>query len=57
MAGFDEQTRRRSPRRIQRSGGLQVSYEKAAKTRIERNRLKKRCKPRWSSIQSKPAAW
>lgn len=38
MAELDVQLRALSER-IQRSGGLMVSYEKAAKRRIERNRL------------------
>lgn len=38
MAGFDEQLIAVAER-IQRSGGLQVSYEKVARTRHERDRL------------------
>ena len=38
MAEVEEQLRALSER-IQRSGGLMVSYEKAGKTRLERNRL------------------
>jgi len=38
MAEFEQQLSAISER-IQRSGGLMVSYEKAAKARVERNRL------------------
>ena len=38
MAGFDEQLVAVAER-IQRSGGMQVPYEKVAQTRVERNRL------------------
>ena len=40
MAGFDEQLVAVAER-IQRSGGMQVPYEKVAKTRVERNRLQR----------------
>ena len=38
--------------RIQRSGGLQVAYERAAKTRIERNRLQESIEAALERIQS-----
>jgi hypothetical protein len=38
--------------RIQRSGGLQVKYEKAAKRRIERNRLEESVRAALERIQS-----
>jgi hypothetical protein len=38
MAGFDDQLVAVAER-IQRSGGMQVPYEKFAQTRVERNRL------------------
>lgn len=38
--------------RIQRSGGLQVSYERVAKTRVERNRLQESVEAALDRIQS-----
>jgi hypothetical protein len=50
MAGFEEQMVALAER-IQRSGGLQVPYEKAAKTRIERNRLQESLEASLEQIQ------
>jgi hypothetical protein len=38
--------------RIQRSGGLQVAYERVAKTRVERNRLQETVEAALERIQS-----
>jgi len=51
LAGFDEQLGGLAER-IQRSGGLQVPYERTAKLRIERNRLHETVESALEKIQS-----
>jgi hypothetical protein len=51
LAGYDEQLGTLAER-IQRSGGLQVSYERVAKQRIERNRLHEAVEAALDKIQS-----
>jgi hypothetical protein len=51
LAGYDEQLGSLAER-IQRSGGLQVSYERVAKQRIERNRLHETVEAALDKIQS-----
>jgi hypothetical protein len=51
LAGYDEQLGSLAER-IQRSGGLQVPYERVAKQRIERNRLHEAVETALERIQS-----
>ena len=55
MAESEEQLRSLAER-IQRSGGMQISYENVAGMRMERNRLEERPGQR-SSASNPPAAW
>ena len=50
MAGFDEQLVGVAER-IQRSGGMQVAYEKVAQMRVERNRLQEALETALEQIQ------
>ena len=51
MNDVDEQINQLAER-IQRSGGLAVAYEKAAKTRLERNRLEENVQSALEQIQA-----
>lgn len=51
LAGYDEQLASLAER-IQRSGGMQVPYERVAKQRIERNRLHETVEAALERIQS-----
>lgn len=51
LAGYDEQLGALAER-IQRSGGMQVAYERVAKQRAERNRLRETVETALERIQS-----
>jgi hypothetical protein len=51
MAGYDEQLGTLAER-IQRSGGMQVAYERVARQRVERNRLQEAVETALEKIQS-----
>lgn len=51
LAGYDEQLGSLAER-IQRSGGMQVAYERVAKQRVERNRLHEAVEAALERIQS-----
>ena len=51
LAGYDEQLGNLAER-IQRSGGLQVAYERVAKQRVERNKLHEAVEEALDKIQS-----